>query len=69
METAEIRDMSAEDIMVEIDDAREEMMRMRFQLTTGEMTDYTKLRVVRRKVARLLTILHERELAGEKESE
>ncbi len=61
METAEIREMSIEKIQEELDDAREALMRLRFQLTTGELTDHTQIRFTRRNIARLLTILKEKE--------
>lgn len=61
MEAAEIRDMKIEDIQDELDDARESLMRLRFQLTTGELTDHTQIRSTRRTIARLLTILKEKE--------
>ena len=61
METAEIREMSIEKIQEELDDAREALMRLRFQLTTGELTDHTQIRFTRRNIARLITILKEKE--------
>ncbi len=69
MDADEIRLMDAEDIQDELDDAREELMRLRFQVTSGELTDYTQLRFTRKKIARLLTILRERELEEEMEGE
>jgi large subunit ribosomal protein L29 len=60
MKAAEIRDMSLEDLQQELDDARESLMRLRFQLTTGELTDHTQIRAARRTIARLLTIIKER---------
>jgi large subunit ribosomal protein L29 len=61
METAEIRDMSVEKIQEELESAREGLMRLRFQLTTGELTDHTQIRFTRRNIARLITILKEKE--------
>ncbi|TES89331.1 MAG: 50S ribosomal protein L29 [Anaerolineales bacterium] len=69
MDADEIRSMDSEDIQDELDDAREELMRLRFQVTTGELTDYNQLRFTRKKIARLLTILRERELEEEMEGE
>ncbi|MEN8241111.1 MAG: 50S ribosomal protein L29 [Chloroflexota bacterium] len=69
MDAAEIREMSAEDIALEIDDTREELMRLRFQQTTGELTDHNQMKTARRKIARLITVLNERKLAEEKEGE
>ena len=61
--------MSIDELHKDLDDAREELMNLRFQQATGELTDFTRLRFTRRQVARLLTILRERELnivGGEK---
>ena len=60
MTPEEIRKMSIEKIDEEIDDVREELMRMRFQRATGELTDHTRLRFTRRKIGRLMTIRHEK---------
>jgi len=65
MKAAEIREMKIEDIQEELDDAREALMRLRFQLTTGELTDHTQIRSTRRKIARLITIL--KQLADEQQ--
>jgi len=65
MKAAEIREMKIEDIQEELDDARESLMRLRFQLTTGELTDHTQIRATRRNIARLITIL--KQLAEEQE--
>ena len=61
MNADEIRELSLEEIENHLDDSREELMRLRFQTATGELTDTNQLRFVRRRIARLLTILHERE--------
>ncbi len=60
MKTSEIRNMSADEIQAELDDAREELMKFRFQTATGELTDFNRLRVTRRNIARMMTILVER---------
>ena len=65
MKAAEIREMKIEDIQEELDDARESLMRLRFQLTTGELTDHTQIRSTRRNIARLITIL--KQLADEQQ--
>lgn len=61
MDAAEIREMSIENIQEELDDARESLMRLRFQLTTGELTDHTQIKQTRRTIARLITVLKEKE--------
>lgn len=61
MKTSEIRNMSNEEIRNRIDDTRHELMNLRFQVVTGQLTDTSQLKQVRRKIARLETILSERE--------
>jgi large subunit ribosomal protein L29 len=56
------RGMSTEDLFKELKNSREELMNLRFQQATGELTDHTRLSQTRQQVARLLTILREREL-------
>ncbi len=69
MNMAEIRDLKLEELEEELDDAREELMRMRFQLTTGELTDYNRLSTTRKKIARFLTELGARQKSVESEGE
>ena len=56
-----LHDASLDELQKQIHDAREELMNLRFQQATGELTDFTRLRHTRRQIARLTTILHERE--------
>ena len=69
MNAAEIRELSTEEILSQMDDAREELMNLRFQQATGELVDFNRLRVTRRLVARLKTILNEREREDKVEGE
>ncbi len=64
MKPAEIRALSTPELHAKLNDLREELMKLRFQQATGELTDYTRLRHTRRMIARFLTILRERELTG-----
>ena len=69
MKPAEIRNMSDEEIRSRIEDTREELMNLRCRVVTGQLTDTSQLKIVRRSIARLETILHERELVQEREGE
>ena len=60
MKPSEIRELSDDALQTRLNDTREELMRLRFQQSTGELTDTSRLRQVRRDVARLMTMLHER---------
>ena len=69
MKPDEIRAWADEEILAEIEDAREELMRVRFQQSTGELTDYTRLPQLRRDIARMSTIINERKREAEMEGE
>ncbi|OGO61289.1 MAG: 50S ribosomal protein L29 [Chloroflexi bacterium RBG_19FT_COMBO_49_13] len=60
MKIHEVRALSTEAIEAQINDTREELMKLRFQLSSGELTDFTRLRYTRRVIARLTTVLNER---------
>lgn len=61
----DFRSLSTDEIRVELDDTRQELMNLRFQMSTGELTDYTRLRHTRRMIAQMLTIISERERKAE----
>lgn len=67
MKPSEIRALSTSEIHTKLNDLREELMKLRFQQATGELTDYTRIRHTRRMIARFLTILRERELSAKVE--
>lgn len=62
MNSREIRAMSDEDILDALEDKKEEMWRLRLQQSTGELKDTNSFTKVRRDIARLKTILRERQL-------
>ena len=68
MKPSEIRALSAAEINAKINELREEAMNLRFQDVSGQLTDYSRVREVRRDIARLNTILHEMELKKEGEA-
>jgi large subunit ribosomal protein L29 len=69
MKSSEIRVLSVEDIKSRLDDAKEELMKLRFQQAMGSLNDFTRLRYTRRTIARLQTILTERQQAEGNEGE
>ncbi|MBL8055398.1 MAG: 50S ribosomal protein L29 [Anaerolineales bacterium] len=64
MRATEIRALSTAEIEGKLEDAREELFKLRFQFRTGQLTDFTRLQAARRSVARLATILRERQIAA-----
>ncbi|GAB4417651.1 MAG: 50S ribosomal protein L29 [Anaerolineae bacterium] len=61
---AEIRQMTDAEIAQAIQDAKQEMFNLRIQWKLGQLEDYTRIRQLKREIARLLTIQHERRLAA-----
>ena len=59
VKSGESRNLKPGEIETKLSDAREEMMKLRFQQVTGQLSDSSRLRTLRRDVARMQTILHE----------
>jgi large subunit ribosomal protein L29 len=59
MKSSEIRALNPEEVKTRLADAREELMKLRFQQVTGQLTDSSRLRIIRRDIARMETILNE----------
>jgi large subunit ribosomal protein L29 len=56
---AEIRKLSPDEIRTKISDARDELMKLRFQQVSGQLTDPSRLNILRKDIARMETILSE----------
>jgi large subunit ribosomal protein L29 len=69
MKIDEIRQLSPEEIAQRLEDARAELQNLRFQLATHQLDNQVKVRLARRHVARLTTVLREFELGIRKEPE
>ena len=64
MKVKEIRNLTNEEIIKKIDETKQEIFNLRFQQATGNLEKPTEIRKLRKGVARLKTILKERELKG-----
>ncbi len=69
MNATELRQLSIGEIEEKLLDAREELMKFRFQQVTGQLTDTSQVRFVRRDIARMSTIVKELESEAELEGE
>jgi large subunit ribosomal protein L29 len=69
MKTEEIRKLSVEEMQVKLADMREELMKLRFQQVTGQLTDTSHMRLLRRDIARVETLLNERSRTAVQEGE
>ena len=65
MKISEIRELSNEEINVKLKETKEELFNLRFQQATGNLETPSRIRDLRHTVARLKTVLRERELKEE----
>lgn len=64
MQASELRNLDVNEIKSKIDSTYQELFNLRFQWASGQLEDHTRLTVLRRDIARMKTILRERELAA-----
>ena len=62
MSNQEIRDLSSEEILKKIEEYKEELFNLRFSQATGSLEKPSRIRELRKLVARMKTVLREREL-------
>jgi large subunit ribosomal protein L29 len=58
----ELRELPDDELYVRIESAKEELFNLRFQLATGQLDNTARLKELRHDVARLATVLREREI-------
>jgi large subunit ribosomal protein L29 len=66
---SELRNLKSGEIETKLTDAQEELMKLRFQQVTGQLTDTSRLRILKREIARMQTILREQPVAEAPEGE
>ena len=67
----ELRDLPDDELVARLDSSKEELFNLRFQLATGQLDNPMRIKEVRHDIARIMTVLTERELAapeGEEEA-
>jgi len=62
MKAKEVRDLSANELEVRLDELKEELFNLRFQLATGQLDNPMRISAVRKNIARVKTVMREREL-------
>ncbi|MCY1024324.1 50S ribosomal protein L29 [Mammaliicoccus sciuri] len=66
MKAKDIRNLTTTEIEKEIKEAKEQLFNLRFQLATGQLEETANIRKVKKTIARLKTIVREREIEEEK---
>ncbi len=64
MKASELRDKTVEELRDKETDLRKELFNLRFQTATGELENPRRIRVVRKDIARVLTVITEKETEG-----
>ncbi len=66
--TQELRDLAEDELLTRLREAKEELFNLRFQVATGQLDNNRRLQHVRRDIARIYTVMRERELGIVRES-
>ncbi len=66
MKARELRNLSDEELKAKLRESKEELFNLRFQSATGQLDNTSRIREVKRDIARIFTILRERELESER---
>jgi len=65
MTVKEIREKSNTELLQEIETLKDELFNLRFQQATGQLSDTARLKTVKKDIARMKTVLTERELSNQ----
>ena len=61
---AELRDADESELETRLAEAKQELFNLRFQIVTGQLDNSARIQMVRRDIARILTVLREKEIAA-----
>jgi large subunit ribosomal protein L29 len=59
---SELREFTDDELVLRLRESKEELFNLRFQMATGQMDNNRRLCLVRRDIARIYTVMHERQL-------
>ena len=62
MQAKELKSLTSEELIVKLNDFKSELFSLRFQLATGQLENTARIKMVKRDIARVKTILAERKL-------
>jgi large subunit ribosomal protein L29 len=64
VKASELAELTDEELATQLRDAKEELFNLRFQNVTGQLDNHNRLGEVRRDIARIFTVMRQREMAG-----
>ena len=65
MKASELKDLSVEELQTKLTELKEELFNLRFQLAVNQLENSNRIGAVKKDIARVSTVLRQRELAGE----
>lgn len=65
LKNADIRTLSVEDLYARLKDARAELFNLRFQMATSQLDNTSRVKVVKKQIARIQTEMRAREIAAQ----
>lgn len=68
MKASELRELSLEELDHKVSDMTQELFNLRFQRATDQLENATRLRQIRREIARIKTVLREQQIVSSRES-
>jgi large subunit ribosomal protein L29 len=62
MRAADIRRLTSEELAQRLTDSADDLFRLKFQLISGQLQDYARIKQARKEIARIKTVIRERDL-------
>jgi large subunit ribosomal protein L29 len=69
MTATELRELPDDELRLKLDEGKEELFNLRFQVVTGQLDNPRRITEVKREIARVLTVMRERDIAAARENE
>lgn len=69
MKAAELRNLTLVELQAKLDEAKEEHMNLRFQQASGQLEDFNRLRFIRRDIARIKTVMTEKQMEAQRNAQ
>jgi large subunit ribosomal protein L29 len=69
MTATELRELPDDELRLKLDEGKEELFNLRFQVVTGQLDNPRRIKEVKREIARVLTVMRERDIAAARENE
>jgi large subunit ribosomal protein L29 len=64
MKAVELREMTYNELVEKLDESKEELFNLRFQLATNQLDNTTRIRQIKKEIARIRTVMSQQEIAA-----